>query len=124
MTIEFSKETLLETTAYGQVFTKTKMARIYITGLRVAEEERFLFSYNITATTKAIRKALNRERTNVGRTAYADRIKAILLACTTTQVARLLVEDLKQFERGTLHDELTWLDVQVHACKLLNAAEK
>jgi hypothetical protein len=122
--LQFSADTLLETTAYGQVLAKRASARIYITGLRVAQEDNFLFSYNITATTKAIRKALNRERSNVGRSAYTDRIKAILLACTSTQVARLLVEDLKQFQRGTLHDELQWLDVAVHACKLLNASER
>ena len=29
------------------------------------EEENFLFSYNITNLTKTMRKALNRERTNV-----------------------------------------------------------
>jgi hypothetical protein len=122
--LTFSNDTLLETTGYGHVLAKRDTSKIYITGLRVAEEPNFLFSYNITATTKAIRKALNRERTNVGRTAYADRIKSILLACTSTEVGGLLVEDLKQFQRGTLHDELQWLDVAVHACKLLNATER
>jgi hypothetical protein len=122
--LQFSNDTLLETTNFGQVLAKRDKARIYITGLRVAEEDNFLFSYNVTATTKAIRKALNRERSNVGRTAYADRIKSILLSCRSTEVARPLVEDLKRFQRGTLHDELQWLDVAVHACKLLNAAEK
>jgi len=122
--LRFSNDTGLETTSYGQVLETRGKARIYITGLRVAEEDNFLFSYNITATTKAIKKALNRERSNVGRTAYADRIKSILLSCRSTDVARRLVEDLKAFQRGTLHDELQWLDVAVHACKLLNAAER
>ena len=36
----------------------------------------------------------------------------------------MLVDDLKLFEKGTLHDELRWLDVSTHACKLLNAFEK
>ncbi len=30
---------------------------------------------------------------------------------------------MKHFEDGKLHDELQWVDVAVHACKLLNAAE-
>lgn len=124
--LKFSQDQLLETTQYGQVLSKGKTgkARIYISGLRVAEEDNFIFSYNITAVTKVIRKALNRERTNVGRTAYTDRVKAMLLGSTSSRVAQLLVEDLKHFEDGTLHDELQWTDVQVHACKLLNAKEQ
>jgi hypothetical protein len=124
--LRFSGDKSLENTQYGQVLDKgkTKTARIYITGLRVAEEENFLFSYNITAITKTIKKALNRERTNVGRTAYTDRVKAILLECKDKHVAYLLVDDLQRFESGKLHDELTWIDVQVHACKLLNASKQ
>jgi len=71
-----------------------------------------------------MRKALNRERTHVGRTAYTDRVKSILLECNKKEVAELLVDDLNNFETGNLHDELTWVDVSTHACKLLNAAEK
>jgi hypothetical protein len=89
----------------------------------VAEEDNFLFSYNLKIT-KAMRKALNRERTNVGRTAYTDRVKATLLACREKAVASLLVEDLKEYESGKLHDELKWADVSVHACKLLNSLER
>lgn len=35
----------------------------------------------------------------------------------------MLVSDLKQFETGRNCDELKWLDVSAHACKLLNSAE-
>jgi hypothetical protein len=79
---------------------------------------------NITSLTKGIRKALNRERSNVGRTAYSDRVKSILLACTSTTVAKRLVEGLRGYETGALHDEPAWTDVSVHACQLLNVAEK
>jgi len=123
--LKFSDEILLEETQYGGVLQKGKSkAKIYISGLRVAEEENFLFSYNITSMTKAMRKALNRERTNVGRTAYTDRVKSILLNCRNKDVAELLVDDLKGYEMGSTHDELNWNDVSVHACKLLNASEK
>jgi hypothetical protein len=96
-------------------------ARIYVNGLRVAEEDNFLFSYNITSPTKALRRALNRERSNVGRGAYTDRVKAILLACEQDEVIDALVADLQNYERGTQHDETQWLDVGLHACKQLNA---
>ena len=123
--LKFSDEKMLEETQYGQVLKKGKSnARIYINGLKVAEEENFLFSYNITSLTKTMRKALNRERTHVGRTAYTDRVKAILLDCREKNVAELLVSDLERFEMGNSHDELNWIDVSAHACKLLNSHDK
>jgi len=55
--LKFSDEKLLDETQYGAVLQKGKSkAKIYISGLRVAEEENFLFSYNITSMTKAMRK--------------------------------------------------------------------
>lgn len=119
--LRFSGEKLLETTQYGQVLKKkSKAARIYVNGVQVAEEENFLFSYNITALNKAIQKALNRERTNVGRTAYAGRIQNILTTCQNEEVARELVKDLADYDDGEHHDELNWSEVSTHACKLLN----
>ncbi len=123
--LKFSGEKVLETTRYGQVLKKKQnTGRIYINGVRVAEEENFLFSYNITSLTSSIRKALNRERTNVGRSAYSDRVKSIILSCAENEVAKRLIEDLKEYQTGEMHDEVKWLDVQEHAVKILNATEK
>lgn len=120
----FSGEKLLEKTDVGGVYSKGKTSRIYIGGLLVAEEENFLFSYNITSITKAMRRALNRERTNVGRTAYTPRVKDILLQCKSKEVAELLTTDLSKFDTGQSHDELTWIDIAEHACKILNSQKK
>lgn len=60
--------------------------------------------------------------TNVGRSAYTDRVKAILLACNTATVAITLAQDLQNLDRGTAHDELQWTDVQLHACRILSAS--
>ncbi len=122
--LKFSNETELEKTQYGSVLKKHSTGKIYINGLRVAEEENFLFSYNITSITTKIKKSLNRERTNVGRSAYTDRVKSILLECEEFKVAETLVNDLEKFELGESHDELSWIDVSVHACKLLNSKDK
>jgi len=88
--LKFSGERVLDQTSYGQILEKAKerAARVYVTGLLVAEEECFAFSHNITSLTAAMRRALNRERTNVGRTAYADRVKAMLLASQSGEVAQ------------------------------------
>lgn len=121
--LRFSGEECLEKTPYGEVLRKAgKVSYIYINGIRVAEEENFLFSYNITSLTTAIKKALNRERTNVGRTAYSDRVKAILLASSSEAVAETLVDDLGNFGSGTLHDEMKWTDVSAHAVKITNTS--
>ena len=120
--LKFSGEEILEKTQYGEILQKSSLAKIYINGIKVAEEDNFLFSYNITSLTSTMRKALNRERTHVGRTAYTDRIKSILLSSNTESVARLLVEDLEGYQRGTEHDEMKYIDVAVHACKILNTS--
>jgi len=123
--LRFSGETIIEETQYGQALEKKEdVARIYVNGVKVAEEDNFIFSYNITSLNQAIRKALNRERTNVGRTVCSGRVKSILLSCKNKNVAKELVNDLKNYQVGTTHDELKWIDVSVHACKLLNSFEK
>lgn len=124
--LRFSGEDVIEETVFGDVLNKknTKVARIYINGVKVAEEENFLFSYNITSITAKIKQALNRERSNVGRSAYSDRVRSILLSCEGKKIAEALVNDLKNYSTGELHDELKWIDVQEHAVRILNALER
>lgn len=123
--LKFSGEKSLERTQYGDILEKNEtMSKIYINGIRVAEEDNFLFSYNITSLTATMRKALNRERTHVGRTAYTDRVKAILLSSKERKVAQLLVKDLEGYQKGTEHDEMKYQDVAVHACRILNASSR
>ena len=122
--LKFSSQKLIESTEYGDVYEKKSISNIYINGVKVAEEENFLFSYNITSLTAKIDKALNRERTNVGRSAYSDRVKRILLSCRGEAIVKALINDLQNFELGTLHDELKWIDVQEHAVKILNSQKE
>lgn len=123
--LKFSGEKSLERTQYGDILERSgDGSKIYINGIRVAEEDNFLFSYNITSLTSTMRKALNRERTHVGRTAYTDRVKAILLSSKERKVAQLLVNDLEGYQKGTQHDEMKYQDVAVHACRILNASSR
>lgn len=111
----------LESTKYGEVYAcENRVPAIYINGVKVAEESNFMFNYNITTMNAQIRKALNRERSNVGRTAYADTVKKILKTCKTDEVLLPLVEDLQNRMRGTNKDETAWVDVASHAAKTLN----
>jgi hypothetical protein len=124
--LRFVREPELDSTPYGQILQLAvgKKARIYVTGLLIAEEQNFLFSYNITSLTAAMRKSLNRERTNVGRTAYSERVKAMLLASTSATIARALASDFSAIELGEQHDEISWTDVATHACRILNAEKR
>ena len=123
--LKFSEERIIESTKAGDIVAKSgTTGKIYINGVKVAEEENFLFSYNITQLTTAIKKSLNRERSNVGRTAYTDSIKKILLFCQSAEVAEILADDLQNINYGTHHDELSWIDVQEHSVKILNKNKK
>ncbi len=123
--LSFAQTRCLARTEYGEIYDGNKQGgAIWIKGLRVNQEPNFLFSYNITRITKKIGMALNRERSNVGRAAYADRVKDILLGSRDSEVAERLVRDLQEYSTGAFHDECGWLDVQTHACKLLNAQDK
>lgn len=122
MFLAFNNETLLEITHYGQIYSRIPdhPAYIYINGVRAAEEENFLFSYNITDLNAKIKKALNRERSNVGRSAYAEMVKKILLSSKSEVVLKHLVEDLDNLMKWIAKDESNWLDVTSYAVKILN----
>jgi len=121
----FSDTPAVEESRFGSVFIRgLESASIYINGMKVAEEANFLFSYNITALNAAIKKALNRERQNLGRSVYSERVRSILLACQSQAVAQALSDDLQRHSSGEAHDELSWLDVQEHAVRILNTKRK
>lgn len=114
--LKFTKNMVLETTRYGEVLANEETnSSIYINGVKVAEEPNFLFSYNITSLNAQIKKALNRERTNVGRTAYTGRVKDILKDCSSNTVIEKLIEDLQAFDSGNRHDELSWNEIAMYA---------
>lgn len=123
----YGSETVLESTRYGDVLARASddaPGRIYVKGLVVAEEPSFLFSYDITDLNAPLRRALNRERSNVGRGAYSERVKDILRACTSPAVAAPLTDDLGRFASGGMHDELGWKDVALHACRVLQTTAR
>lgn len=120
--LRFSDLKKLESTDYGEIYDKCgPKAEIFINGIKVSEEDNFLFSYNITSLNSALRKALNRERTNVGRSAYSDRVRSILLNVKSEDVVDKLTDNLTKLSDGKQCDEMKWIDVQTHVVKLLNS---
>ncbi len=115
----------IEATKFGDIYPCLNgQGQIFINGMCVAWEPKFLFSYNITSLDSKIKKALNRERQNLGRVAYSDRVRSILINCTSEIIADALAKDLQFWSIGEAHDELAWSDVQSHAARILNAKEK
>lgn len=74
---QYGSMKVLASTDLGEIIQKPFFgpAKIYFNGLEIAQEEDFIFSYNITKPTLQLKKSLNRERKNVGKTAYAKRIQ-------------------------------------------------
>lgn len=119
--VKFSDEDVLETTPFGQILHKKGDAgRVYITGVFASEEPNFLFSYNITSLTGAMKKRLNRERLNVGRTTYAERVKMILKNANSAVVQDLLADQVSRRARGDQCDEMQWIEISQIALNLLH----
>lgn len=123
--LAFNKEMVLDRTKLGEIIKRQAgAAKIYINGVCVALEENFAFSYNIVNPPRSFLKHLNRERNNVGRTAYSELIKKILLASTEEIVAHTLLEQYSDFHVGESCDELSWFDIQQHVIKILNTKKR
>lgn len=120
----FNSNKPLETTSNGEVYMPSTIPSIYVNGLQIAQEENFLFSYNITNINAKLKKALNRERSNVGRSAYSDVVKNILLKCKSQTVLDYLIRDVKNYTIGTQKDESKWTDVASYAALTLNKTGK
>jgi phosphoglycolate phosphatase-like HAD superfamily hydrolase len=123
--LRFNDEEVIDETRYGEVLrAKPGRGRVYISGVFAADEENFLFSYNVTHLTDAMKKRLNRERLNVGRTTYAERVKSILKESSVDEVHDLLIEELLERGRGPMPDELQWIEISQMTLTLLHEREE
>ena len=119
--LKFAGEEILEATTYGQILRrKGNAGRVYILGVVASEEPNFLFSYNVTSLTDSMKKKLNRERLNVGRTTYADRVKAILKSAKNRAVEDLLVDQAGKRATGEQCDEMAWIEISQMALNLMH----
>jgi len=119
--LKFAGENILETNTYGQVLErKENTARVYILGVLASDEPNFLFSYNITSLTDNMKKKLNRERLNVGRTTYADRVKSILKNAKSQTVENSLIDQISKRATGEQCDEMSWIEISQMALNLMH----
>lgn len=123
--LKFAGEEILETNTYGQILRrKGNAGRVYILGVFASEEPNFLFSYNITSLTDSMKKKLNRERLNVGRTTYTDRVKAILKSAKSKTVEDLLVDQVGKRATGEQSDDMAWIEISQMALNLMHQRHK
>lgn len=119
--LRFVGEEVLETTPYGEILDRRDApARVYISGVFANEEPNFLFSYNVTNLTEAMKKRLNRERLNVGRTTYAERVKSILRSAESETVCDAIAEEVDARARGDQSDEMQWIEISQRALNHLH----
>ena len=122
MFLSFREYDVFEETPLGQIINAPPgKAQVFINGVWVNAEPTFLFSYNVTRLTDSMRKALNREKVNVGRSVYAERLRHILKCSCSSGVLRLLASTYARRDEGNLPEELGWIDV---AHKALNEFAK
>lgn len=123
--LKFAGEETLETNDYGQILRRReRAARVYILGVVASEEPNFLFSYNITSLTDSMRAKLNRERLNVGRATYAERVRAILKHAKSEVVSTALAEQVAARAAGSQADEMAWIDISQMALNLLHQRQR
>ncbi|MBQ8974321.1 MAG: hypothetical protein IJ072_01205 [Oscillospiraceae bacterium] len=112
----------LEVTKFGAVYPRAeKCATIFVNGVRIATEQYFLFTYDLTSNIPTVSRSLDRGRLSVGPNAYRERIKAILTNCVSDAVIDALTADLDTYGEGTMCDELRWPKVAAYAAMKLNS---
>ena len=124
--LKFQDCQIIEDTKYGEIIdlADDSPAHIFINGVLVNEEDNFLYSYNITKLTPKMRKALNRERTNVGRSTYTERVKSILKIATNNRVLADLAEQARRRSVGNQCDEIGWAEINDLAINALSSCEE
>jgi len=103
---------------------KGDVSKIYIRGVKVNEEEKFGFSYNIIELNANLKKALNRERKNIGRSAYQPKVMSMLKSAKSTTVRNLLASMKEQDNANDRVDELNWKEIHNLACECLTERQK
>lgn len=91
--IAFNKEKLLYSNNYGQILEKNESSIIYVSGMKIATNDSYTFSYNIKKINKKLESKLNRERKSLGRESYSEIIEKIIKNDIPSNIIRRFAED-------------------------------
>jgi hypothetical protein len=116
--IKFQNLKVLVTSNKGQILDKNieETASIYVNSMKIAEDKKLRFSYNITKPSSKVKQGINRERRYVRRSVYQTDLVEILKKVDVECVLETLAEQLKRtYEKQSL-DEVSWNDVLIKVC--------
>ncbi|WP_055669715.1 ATP-binding protein [Desnuesiella massiliensis] len=119
--IRYENPTILSRTTKGQILEKdtSSVTNIYLNGMKIAEDNKLRFSYNITNPSSKIKNGLNRERKYVSRIVYQSDLVNMLNKNEEEIVSDILVEQLKNSYEGNNMSEITWKDVIIKTCNYI-----
>ena len=123
----FNEEKVLNKNKWGEIIEKRKEnenAKIYVNGICINYEPHFAFSYNIIKPPRRVLKCLNRERSNVGRGAYSEIIKKIIITDHCHELEENFEMQLENQSDKKVCDELEWKEVKKHIIKLMSQKNK
>lgn len=116
--LQLVPQKVLDNNDWGEVLRKQgESANIYINGLLVSQESDYNYSYNITKLNTEIRRRLNRDRNNLGRSAFSAQIANIVRHCTDPS---LLNEMQQAFQKR--HEEDLGADLRLNEARKFLAA--
>lgn len=110
---------------YGDVYIPDKLNGpvIYVQGLLVDHQSEFEFSYNIKIKDSKLRKAMNRERKSLSKSAYSDRVKFILKKADGELLDKMMSLYENQ-DKIKLKADLSYSDVKVYIESKMELAGK
>jgi hypothetical protein len=115
----FSDQKHLIKTEYGLIYAKKSSkhkAIIFINGIRVNEEENFMYHYSITSSNKAIMSVMSgdRDRNKIGKTIYGTKVQQILEEASQKcqQVRDNLLYQFTEIDVEDQYHELKYADIK------------
>lgn len=119
--IKFQNPKILSSTSYGQIIDKdiNKTASIYINGMKVAEDDKLRFSYNITSPSSNLEKGINRDRKNVSRSVYQSDLVKMIAKVDDNSVLDILQEQFERTYGDNSLSEVTWTEVVIKVCNYI-----
>jgi hypothetical protein len=113
--LQYQKITPIFECNYGDVYIPDKSSGpvIYVQGLLVDHQSEFEFSYNIKIKDSKLRKAMNRERKSLSKSAYSDRVKFLLKKADGALLDRMISLYENQ-DKIKLKADLSYSEVKVY----------
>ena len=104
----FNRQEIIAKNEYGQALDSPFASFIYVNGMKIAECEKYLFSYNIIKPNKKLSEKMTRERKSIGQEAYSQLIENILKGNLTKEMCDKLFSnaDYGEMQKKSIREEV------------------